>query len=71
MIPCPDRRTAETVAQVIRVDRELRPEDVRKEMRVEECCGEGVTLLVYVEALSPCSPPAPCTHRRCGICASP
>lgn len=49
-VPCPDRSVAQSVANVVQVDKELRPEDVQKEMRIEPCCEEGVTLHVYVRA---------------------
>lgn len=50
-IPCPDHAAAQTVQQVIGVDKELRPHDVHKELRIDDGA-DGTVLHVYVAQLT-------------------
>lgn len=65
-IPCPDEAAARTVQQVIAVDKELRPHDVHKEMRVETDSEGAAALHLY----APLTHAARCTQRHCGTSAS-
>ncbi|WFD48194.1 low-specificity L-threonine aldolase [Malassezia furfur] len=48
-IPCPDHAAAQTVQQVIGVDKELRPHDVHKELRIDDGA-DGTVLHVTMRA---------------------